>query len=270
MRVRVVFKVKNRGGYVPFHHQQLLYQLIKDTVGHHNMLPNNFFNFSGLKGQTKVSRHGLHFYSSRVTLVLSCLNDDFLIELSHKIFENNEIKIGNLILIPKFIEKEEEPSFLNPCKYICISPMVLVNPEYDSFYAKKFTPPDTDIFSDLLYENTMSRMEDSGLYSLEEIKSFYKFQVVPDQAYLKKIREDDKKFARIYTVNDGKRKLELRGYTFPFTLYAPEKVQNFVFKCGIGAYATRGFGMIDIAGTDPIERTVIFEVADSDRNEASS
>ncbi|NJO03714.1 MAG: hypothetical protein HC880_20425 [Bacteroidia bacterium] len=74
-----------------------------------------------------------------------------------------------------------------------------------------------------------------------------------------------KKFARIYTVFEGKIKYELRGYTFPFTLYAAPAVQEFIFNCGLGAYTHKGFGMIDLANVDPIERTEIYELSAKDR-----
>ncbi len=263
MRVRIVFKLKNRGGYVPFHHQHLLSQFINEVLREGDSLFRSFpfYNFSGLKGQTKVSRNGLHFYSSKVTLVISSFSDEFIDYLIQKVFAREDIKVGSLHLIPEFVEKEHIPELKDAVKYICISPLVLVNPDYDSYYAKKFISPDTDIFSDLLYETTMTRMELSGKYSPEEIKSFYKFQLIPDKAYLKKIKDDDKKFARIYTVYEDKTKYELRGYTLPFTLYATKEVQDFVFRCGLGAYTSKGFGMLDLANVDPVKRTVIYEVS---------
>ena len=41
------------------------------------------------------------------------------------------------------------------------------------------------------------------------------------------------------------KKVEIRGYTFPFTMYADPIVQQFVFECGMGAFTNRGFGMLD-------------------------
>ena len=266
MRVRIVFRVKNRGGYVPFHHQHLLAQLIRESIESEKSEFNSYklFNFSGLKGQTKISRQGLHFYSSKVTLVISSFHESFIQFLIGKLFQNEEIQIHQLILIPEMVEKEAAPELGEAVKYVCISPLVLVNPEVDSYYAKKFVTPDTDLFSDLMYEMTMSRMEETGFYSADEIQSFFKFQIVPDKDYLRKIKQDDKKFARIYTITEGKNKYELRGYTFPFVLYANSRVQSFVFQCGLGAYTHRGFGMLDLANVDPVQRTVIYEVPSSE------
>ncbi|MDX2304218.1 MAG: CRISPR-associated endoribonuclease Cas6 [Microscillaceae bacterium] len=262
MRVRIVFRVKNRGGYVPFHHQHLLAQLIRETIESEDneFKSYNLFNFSGLKGQTKISRQGLHFYSSKVTLVISSFHEKFVQYLLGKLFQKDEIQIHQLWLIPELVEKESSPELGEEVKYVCISPLVLVNPELDSYYAKKFVTPEADLFSDLMYEMTMSRMEESGYYSAEEIQSFFKFQIVPDQVYLKKIKKDDKKFARIYTITEGKTKYELRGYTFPFVLYATSRVQEFVFQCGLGAYTHKGFGMLDLANIDPVKRTEVYEL----------
>ena len=88
---------------------------------------------------------------------------------------------------------------------------------------------------------------------------FFKFQVVPDKNYLNKIKEEEKKFARIFPVFDNEEKYEVRGYTFPFTLYANPKVQQFVFDLGLGLYTHKGFGMLDIANADPNQRTTPYE-----------
>jgi CRISPR-associated endoribonuclease Cas6 len=62
LRTRIIFSLKNRGAYVPFHHQYLLAQVIKGLLifgPEKSYLDFNQYNFSGLKGQTKVSRKGL-------------------------------------------------------------------------------------------------------------------------------------------------------------------------------------------------------------------
>ncbi|GGF37113.1 hypothetical protein GCM10011339_27070 [Echinicola rosea] len=215
----------------------------------------NYFNFSGLKGQTKVSRSGLHYYSSLVTLVLSSPNEDFLDYLLEQVFKTPKIELGNLIISPEYTEKESEPELEASNKFVCISPLVLLTPTFDDDSGKRFINPDTDEFSDLLYESTLTRMERSGWYSQEQMESFYKFQVVPDMNYVNKLKEQQKKFARIYSVYDMDVKYEVRGYTLPFTLYAAHEVQDFVFKCGLGAFTHKGFGMLDLANNSPSQRT---------------
>jgi CRISPR-associated endoribonuclease Cas6 len=137
-------------------------------------------------------------------------------------------------------------------KFVCISPLVLITPAFNEEAGKRFINPDSDEFSDLLYESTLTRMEKSGWYSTEQMESFFKFQVVPDMVYVNKLKEQQKKFARIYAVYDLDVKYEVRGYTLPFTLYAAPEVQDFVFKCGLGAFTHKGFGMMDLA-THPSE-----------------
>jgi CRISPR-associated endoribonuclease Cas6 len=254
--------LKNKGSFVPFHHQYLLAQLVKGIIlqGRDERFKDFvFYNFSGLKGQTKVSRNGLHFYSSRVTLVFSCPNQAFINYFLKNLFNYPQIEIGNLILVPEAVEKEEFPELTSSSKYICISPLVLLTPSFNDSQGKKFISPETDVFSDLLYESTMNRLESYGKYSPEEIASFYKFQIVPDKDYLAKIKEGQKKFARIYPVYDQDVKYEIRGYTFPFTLYAAKEVQEFVFTCGLGAYTHKGFGMLDIANADPSQRAAQYD-----------
>ena len=263
MRIRIIFILKNKGGYVPFHHQFLIAQLIKGVLlkgGKEEYFNYTKYNFSGLKGQIKISRNGLHYYSSRITLVFSCLNKDFLDYFIRNLFDFPQIEIGNLTLIPESVEEEDIPNLDNEIKFVCISPLVLLSPKFNDTEGKKFISPETDEFSDLLYESTLKRMERSKLYSPEQLQSFFKFQVVPDLVYIQKIRENQKKFARIYPLYDMDVKYEVRGYTFPFTLYAAPEVQQFVFILGIGEFTFKGFGMLDLANVDPTQRTKSYKI----------
>lgn len=263
MRIRLIFILKNKGGYVPFHHQYLLTQLIKGVLlkgGREEYFYYKGYNFSGLKGQTKISRNGLHFFSSRVTLVLSCLDKDFVDYFVKNVFDFPQLEVGNLTLIPEAVEEEEIPDFEEMNKYICISPIVLSEPKFNDSEGKKFIHPETDEFSDFLYESTILRMSQSGLFTPEQLKTFFKFQLVPDNSYLTKIEQSQKKFARIYPVYDLDVKYEVRGYTFPLTLYAAPEVQKFVFVLGLGAFTHKGFGMLDIANADPTKRTKEYKI----------
>jgi CRISPR-associated endoribonuclease Cas6 len=258
VRIRLIFSLKNKGAYLPFHHQYILAQFLKGLIvkgGREEFFNYNYFNFSGLKGQTKVSRSGLHYYSSLVTLVLSSPNEDFMDYLLEQVFNTPKIELGNLIISPEYTEQEIEPTLGTSNKFVCISPLVLLTPSFNDDSGKRFINPDTDEFSDLLYESTLTRMEKSGWYSQEQMESFYKFQVVPDMNYVNKLREQQKKFARIYSVYDMDVKYEVRGYTLPFTLYAAPEVQDFVFKCGLGAFTHKGFGMLDLANHAPSQKT---------------
>ncbi|MGB3850207.1 MAG: CRISPR-associated endoribonuclease Cas6 [Tunicatimonas sp.] len=262
MRVRIVFILKNKGSHVPFHHQFLLAQLIKGILvkgGEQEFITSDVYNFSGLKGQTKISRTGLHFYSSRVTLVFSASSKDLIDYFLKHLFSFSQLEIGTMTLIPETVEVEQKPEVSDTVKYVCISPLVLVKPSFSDDRGKRFIAPQTDTFSDLLYESTMIRMEQSGQYTAAEVEQFYKFQLVPDKDYLLRIAERQKKFARIYPLYDQDVKYEIRGYTFPFTLYAAQKVQEFIFTNGLGAFTYKGFGMLDIAGADPGKSTRKYE-----------
>lgn len=263
MRVRIIFLLKNKGGFVPFHHQYLLAQLIKGLIiqgGDKKYKDYTFYNFSGLKGQTKISRNGLHFYSSRITLVLSSQDQGFIDYLIKMLFNYEQIEVGNLMMIPETVELEQMPDVGESTKFICISPLVLSPPSFNDTSGKAFISPTSDQFSDMLYESTISRMEKSGNYTTEQLTSFYKFQLVPDRNYLNKIKEGQKKFARIYPLFDQDVKYEVRGYTLPFTLYAAPEVQEFVFSCGLGSCTHKGFGMLDIANSDPSKRAIPYRV----------
>jgi CRISPR-associated endoribonuclease Cas6 len=262
LRVRIVFNLKNRGAYVPFHHQYLLAQVIKGVLLHGNAEKyRNYidYNFSGLKGQTKISRKGLHFYSAKVTLVFSCNEKSFLDHFITNLFSLKEFNIGNLQLAPESVEAEEHEAIDETVKFLCLSPIVLIPPNFNDDKAKKFMMPDSDEFSDMLYESTIARMEKTGRYTPEQLTSFYKFQLVPDMDYINRLQQSNKKFARIYPLFDQDIRYEVRGYTFPFTLYASKTVQQFLFECGLGYFSHKGFGMLDIAQSEPIKRAQIYQ-----------
>jgi CRISPR-associated endoribonuclease Cas6 len=218
------------------------------------------YNFSGLKGQIKISRKGLHFFSSRITLVFSASDKEFLDYFLGVLFEQKELLIGNLQLAPESFEPEEPVTITDSVKFLCISPIVLVPASFNDESGKRFISPENDEFSDLLYDNTISRMEASGKYTAEQLADFYKFQLVPDKDYINRIQTSHKKFARIYPLYDSDVKYEVRGYTFPFTLYAPQPVQQYVYENGLGYFSHKGFGMLDVANANSIKNNVDMEV----------
>lgn len=262
MRVRITFRVKNRGTSIPFHHQFLIAQVLKGlmlTSGDDRFSSFDNYSFSGLKGQTKVSRNGLHYTSNRVTLVLTSPEKDFIDFLIKQIFQQTHLEISQLIIVPEQVEQELPVDARSEMKYICISPLVILQPSFNSDAGKQFIEPGTDDFSDLIYDSTIERMQSAGI-RVDNISDLEKFQVVPDLSYINKIRQSNKKFARIYPLYDQDVKYEIRGYTFPFTLYAPPEIQKFVLQSGLGLFCNKGFGMLDIANEDPTKRTVNYEI----------
>lgn len=219
------------------------------------------YNFSGLKGQIKISRKGLHFFSSRITLVFSAADRSFLDYFLGVLLAQKDLTIGNLQLLPESVENEEPVTITDSVKFLCISPIVLMAGSFNDETAKRFISPEEDEFSDLLYDSTIARMEASGKYTAEQLADFYKFQVVADREYLNRIQTSHKKFARIYPLYDSDVKFEVRGYTFPFTMYAPQPVQQFVYEHGIGYFSHKGFGMLDVAQSDS-------KTSDSENKEA--
>ncbi|TAG55638.1 MAG: CRISPR-associated endoribonuclease Cas6 [Cytophagales bacterium] len=262
MRVRIIFGLKNRGAKIHFHHQHLLTKFSQQIIAkcEHKYRDFKYYNFSGLKGQIKVGKGGLHYLSSKVTLVFSSLNIDFINQFLNVLFSFKELQIGEMELIPDSIEMEAEVTFENKMKFVCISPILILDPILHTEDNKSFFEPNSDDFSDFLYESTMIKMEKSGLYSADQISSFSQFQLTPDKDYIAKLESEDKKFSRIYTTYLNSEKSEVRGYTFPFTLAAAPEVHNFIFHSGLGALAENGFGMIDLANSDPTQRTIKYNL----------
>jgi CRISPR-associated endoribonuclease Cas6 len=161
------------------------------------------------------------------------------------------------MLEPEQVEEEVVESIPgSEVKYLCISPLVLSESTAPQ-ESKAFVSPESGTFSDLLYDSTMTRMEESGLYTPDQIASFYKFQVMPDLFYLEKLAAQKKKFARIYSLASASGMREVRGYTFPFTLYAAPEVHRFLFSNGFGAYTQHGFGMLDYSQPVPVSRQLL-------------
>ncbi|SFC04034.1 CRISPR-associated endoribonuclease Cas6 [Flexibacter flexilis DSM 6793] len=245
MRVRIIFSLQNKGATLPFHHQYLLAQVFQELVPK-TYADYDFYSFSGLKGQMKISAAGLTVLSNRVTIVFACPNEVLISEMIAQLFEKKHIMVGQLRLSPESVLQEDNPILSQEQKYVCISPIVPCL-EDGSTDQRRFISPQEDEFSDWLYESTMNRMENSGLFTHEQTAQFYKFQVVPDKDYLEKLKSEDKKFARVYAAYPQHKKVEVRGYTMPFTLLAEPAVQQFVYDCGFGEYSNLGFGMLDLA-----------------------
>jgi len=235
----------------------LLAQTIKGLIiagGDKAFYDYTHYNFSGLKGQTKVSRKGLHFYSAKVTLVFSASDKAFLDYFVAVLLAQKELFIGGLQLTPEAVENENPATISQSVKFLCISPIVLLPAAFNDEASKRFVSPESDEFSDLLYDSTIARMEASGKFSATQLAEYYKFQLVADYDYINRLQNSHKKFARIYPLFDADIKYEVRGYTFPFTLYAPQPVQQFVYENGLGYFSHKGFGMLDVADSDLIKR----------------
>jgi len=260
LRVRIIFNLKVKGGSVPFHHQYLLAQFIKGVLirgGDERLKENQSYNFSALKGQTRIGRSGLHYYSKKVTLVFSCSEQSFLDYFLKNLFALPKVEVGSLILVPESVELEACPQFIPEMRFICISPLVLMGASFEGEESKEFISPTSDQFLQLLIDKTSERMVEGGTQpSLE----YQDFQIRPDEDYLAKMKAERKKFARIYPLYDQDVKYEVRGYTFPFTLKAPEEFHNFVYTCGFGAYTNKGFGMLDITNQDYRRETSDYSV----------
>lgn len=246
MRIKISFlKVHGGSGTVPLHHQKIISALMDEVI---RELPSAspFFNFSSLKGTSKVQNGQIRFLSSKVTLVISAAHDDFAKEWVERLFEKRLVSFAKLTLVPKSYEIIPDPEFKTEMKYVCISPMICQPPfETDeSGNIPDALDPRSQEFSDAFYNAIMDNMEKAG-FTQEQLQQYAEFEIVPDPNYIDKILNTHKKFARIYKNNDG---LPIFGYLLPFTLHAHPQVQKFVWDCGIGLNTNQGYGMIDIVG----------------------
>ncbi len=250
MRVRLIFKNRDKGASVPFHHQYYLFRFFKGLIkkcGDISYSDFIHYNFSGLKGQTTVSKSGLHFYSSKITVVFSCQDKNFIDTIIKVLFDLPEIKLNGLSIIPHSVEMEPDFDFMDEMKYICISPLVLLHPEFSDDVAKRFIHPQSAEFKDLLIQSITKKTD---------IPLGDDFDFRPDADYLRKLEDSGKKYSRVYPLFDQDIPYEVRGYTFPFTLTAPAELHKFLFECGLGLFNEKGFGMLDLATMIPGSKTI--------------
>ena len=228
--------------------------------GNAEYLSYNGFNFSGLKGQTKSSRKGLHYYSNRVTLIVSSRNVDFLNYMLVNMFKMKKLEVGSLVLEPERVEIEKIPDLASYEKFICLSPILPTVPSLLDDSATQFLDPESDEFSDKLYDLAMQQIENLALFDTETMATFNQFQVAPDKDYLVKLVENNKKFSRVYPTYDQDIKFDVRGYTFPFYFYGATELKEVLFIDGLGALSHKGFGMLDLANEDPNDRVEPYEL----------
>lgn len=242
MRIKISFlREHSSANSIPLHHQKLLTdslgELMDTITGDRSM-----FNFSSLKGTSKIQNGFMRFLSSKITLVISSRNQEFAEALVKKIFDRPYLAVGKMNLIPKTYEVIPDPSFQTKMRYLCISPLILINPNKDPDRAQEMVDPTSQQFSDLLYNNTLDRMERAG-YSESMLNEFAEFEAQPDMEYISKINESGKKYARFYKSADDN---TMMGYLLPFTLHAHPEVHKFLWECGIGTLTEEGYGMVDL------------------------
>jgi len=263
MRIRLIFNVKNPGAVIPFHHQYILSDFFRYLIRKEEAFYNNFdlYNFSAIKGKLQVAKEGLQLLSNKATIVFSTPDENFLKLFLKSLFKEKFVAVGEVFLETVEVEQEQQIiSDESELKYVCLSPIVLLNPKNSNDDPTRFIDPSSDEFSDLLYESTMDRLEQIGKFSEEELGDFYKFQLIPDKYFISRLKVGDKKFSRIYNVYDNHQKYEVRGYTIPFTMYASSRIQKFIFNCGLGEFTGNGLGMVDLAEKKFSARTTRYSI----------
>jgi CRISPR-associated endoribonuclease Cas6 len=242
MRIKISFlREHSSANSIPLHHQKLL----ADSLG--EMLDEiggdrSSFNFSSLKGTSKITNGFMRFLSSKITLVISSKGNQLAEAMVQKIFDSPHLAVGKMHLIPKTYEVIPDPSFQTKMRYLCISPLIMHNPDREPEQAQEMVDPTSQQFSDLLYNITLDRMERAG-YSEAQLNEFAEFEAQPDIEYINKINESGKKYARFYKSAAGNTML---GLLLPFTLHAHPEVHKYIWEVGLGVLTEEGYGMIDM------------------------
>lgn len=245
MRVKISFlKVHGTNGMVPLHHQKIISAFMEE-ISRETGTKSEGYNFSSLKGTSKVQNGQIRFLSSKVSLVISAPESDFVEQWVAKIFERRLLSFAKLTLVPKGNVMIPDPAFQTVMKYVCISPIIPQQSFNDGDKVPESLNPASHEFSDFFYDSIIERMEAAG-FSEKQLNDFAEFEIVPDTEYIQKMVKDQKKFARIYKNNENQPML---GYLLPFTLHAHPEVHKFVWQRGLGRYTDQGYGMIDLVGS---------------------
>lgn len=253
MRYRIKFRVLNEGAIIPFKHQALIESVISRFKNQHAEYSDfTAYTFSCLKGQYKAVPGGLLILSQNLILVISSCNGKFVEAFAESILNEKAILIGDLWLAPERSFSEPVLEFSEEIKYLCLSPLIITDSTFSNSQFHDYLFEEN--CSDALYESTIERMEQSGLYSEDQLNSFYKFQIVPDRHYLEKLFYDGKSFCRDYPITINNDYITVQGYTFPFTLFAAPEVHEFIYFNGLGAYTHKGYGMLDRTDNELVKK----------------
>lgn len=245
MRIKISFLREHASANsIPLHHQKLLADSLWELTD--GITPDRtMFNFSSLKGTSKITNGFMRFLSSKITLVISSRNQEFAEALVKQIFDKPHLPVGKMNLIPKTYEVIPDPSFQTKMRYLCISPLILINPDKELDRAQEMIDPTSQQFSDILYNITLDRMEKAG-YTEAQLNEFAEFEAQPDMEYINKINESGKKYARFYKSAAGNTML---GFLLPFTLHGHHDVHKFIWEAGLGVLTEEGYGMVDLVKT---------------------
>jgi len=244
MRIKISFlKVHGSNGLVPLHHQKIISAFMEEVI---RELPiqSEFYNFSSLKGTSKVQNGQIRFLSSKISLVISAPEAEFAEQWVKKIFDRRLVSFAKLTLVPKAYQVIPDPDFKTIMKYVCISPLVAQPPFVAEPEAPEPIDPRLQEISDLFFETILNRMEQAG-FTEKQLNEFAEFEITPDPDYIQRLISSQKKFARIYKNNHNQ---TIFGYLLPFTLHAHPQVHKFIWDCGMGLFTTQGYGMIDVVG----------------------
>lgn len=242
MRIKISFLREHASANsIPLHHQKLLADSLSELMGEITS-DKSMFNFSSLKGTSKITNGFMRFLSSKITLVISSRNQEFAEALVKKIFDKPMLAVGKMNLIPKTYEVIPDPSFQTKMRFLCISPLIMINPDVEPEKAQEMIDPTSQQFSDILYNITLDRMEKAG-YTESQLNEFAEFEAQPDMEYINKINESGKKYARFYKSASGNTML---GFLLPFALHAHPEVHKFIWEVGLGVLTEEGYGMVDL------------------------
>ena len=229
MRIKISFlKVHGSSGTVPLHHQKII-SAFMDEIIRELPVTSDFYNFSSLKGTSKVQSGQIRFLSSKVSLVVSTSQWVYG-RLGKKNLRQKIGEFAKLTLVPKSMISSLIRNSNPQMKYVCISPMIPQQPFPDGWvvlFLNRWIQEATSfqIFlwcrSGLHGKKPDSRKNKSA--ACGNLKSFL-------------ILDTFRKFLRhtkVCTVLKNNNNQTMYGYLLPFTLHAHPQVQKFIWECGI-------------------------------------
>lgn len=81
-------------------------------------------------------------------------------------------------------------------RYLCISPLVLNNPNLSPEKALEVVDPASAEFSDLVYNAVIEKMEKAG-FGQEQLNQYAEFEIIPDSEYINKVHYEGKNMPEV-------------------------------------------------------------------------
>ena len=141
----------------------------------------------------------MKFMSSKISLVVSSNDNEFIKRFIQKIFERPTVNIGKLMLIPKHYQLMDKPEFTTANK-VCLHLTCYCRSRRDPELSQNILDPATHEFSDHLYTALADNMEKAGFSQSNSLTSMQSLNWYPIPNYLNKLNQEGRSLPAIIKI----------------------------------------------------------------------